>query len=184
MNLNSWKQQVEAQRREKDAFFASHPQSPLSLQDRRAFRGLAYWPPDPGYRYEIELHEHDEKQIVRVADTSGQTRNLWRWGEFRFQIAGRKCALQAYKSDPHEDRLFIPFRDATSGVQSYGAGRYLDLNPDAHLTKEGKWVLDLNAAYNPWCAYSEDYACPFVPPENWLKVLVRAGEKKYPLGKK
>ena len=180
MNGNVWEQQVEAERGDKDAFFASHPQSPLSLQDRRAFRGLAYWPPDPDYRYEIELHEHAEKQMVQVADTRRQIRKLWRWGEFRFELAGRACALQAYKNDPHEDRLFIPFRDATNGVESYGAGRYLDLNPDAHLTTEGKWVLDLNAAYNPWCAYSKDYACPVVPPENWLKVLVRAGEKNYP----
>jgi len=76
-------------------------------------------------------------------------------------------------------RLFIPFRDATSGQETYGAGRYLDLEADQHLTADGKWIVDLNRAYNPWCAYSEDYVCPFVLPENWLEVPIRAGEKSY-----
>ena len=93
-----------------------------------------------------------------------------------------KCwTLHAYKSAPDEERLFVPFRDKTSGEETYGAGRYLDLEPDEGLTAGGKWILDLNMAYNPWCAYSEDYACPFVPPENWLDLPIRAGEKNYPL---
>jgi len=75
--------------------------------------------------------------------------------------------------------LFVPFRDATSGKETYGAGRYIDLEPEERLNNEGKWVLDLNKAYNPWCAYSDAYICPLVPTENWLKVPVRAGEKDY-----
>ena len=181
MDADAWEEQTEAARKQKDVFFGSHPQSPLPLQERAGFRGLDYWPPDPAYRYELELHEYSDKQVVEVADTGGRIRKLWRWGEFRFELAGQRCALQAYKSDPRKEELFIPFRDATSGAQSHGAGRYLDLSPDVHLAKEGKWVLDLNAAYNPWCAYSEDYACPLVPPENWLEAPVRAGEKSYPL---
>jgi len=184
MDDSRWEQLLEMARKEKDQFFASHPRSPLSLQDCRAFQGLAYWPPDPDYRFELELHEHDHRKAIEVADTSGQQRDLWRWGEFRFQVAGQECTLQAYKSDPGEERLFVPFRDKTSGKESYGAGRYLDLEPARHLTSEGKWVVDFNEAYNPWCAYSEDYVCPFVPPENWLQVPIRAGEKKHPLGEK
>jgi uncharacterized protein (DUF1684 family) len=87
-----------------------------------------------------------------------------------------------YKSGPREERLFIPFRDGTCGKETYGAGRYLDLEPAEHLTDEGKWIVDFNEAYNPWCAYSEDYACPFVPPENRLRVPVRAGERNYEHG--
>ncbi|RLC63382.1 MAG: hypothetical protein DRI48_08515 [Chloroflexi bacterium] len=181
MDVDTWKKRVEAERRRKDIFFASHPQSPLSAEDRRIFRGLAYWPPDPAYRNEIKMDEHKEKEILHVGDTAGRVRELLRWGAFAFDVAGQRYVLQAYKSDPNEEGLFVPFKDATSGVESYGAGRYLDLKPYEHLTKEGKWVLDLNAAYNPWCAYSEDYACPFVPPENWLEVSIRAGEKEYPL---
>ena len=83
------------------------------------------------------------------------------------------------KSDSEEERLFIPFRDATSGQETYGAGRYLDLDSARNRTADGKWILDLNRAYNPWCVYSENYTCPFVPQENWLAVPVRAGEKNY-----
>jgi len=184
MDISQWKERLEMEREQKDWFFTSHPQSPLSLQDRRAFQGLAYWPPNPDYCFELELHEHEDREVIDVADTGGQQRNLWRWGEFRFELAGRHCTLQAYKSDPGEERLFVPFRDQTSGKESYGAGRYLDLEPARHLTSEGKWLVDFNEAYNPWCAYGEDYACPFVPPENWLQVPIRAGEKKYPLGEK
>ncbi|MGD2176109.1 MAG: DUF1684 domain-containing protein [Candidatus Brocadiaceae bacterium] len=179
MDVESWKGRIEVERRQKDSFFASHPGSPLPVQDRRAFEGLAYWPPDPAYRFELALHTHAEKEVREVGDTGGQTRTLWRWGEFRFKLAGRQCMLQAYKSDPHEERLFVPFRDKTSGEGSYGAGRYLDLEPERHLSADGRWTVDLNQAYNPWCAYSQEYVCPFVPPENWLQAPVRAGEKSY-----
>jgi len=179
MDVDAWKKLVEAGRRQKDMFFASHPQSPLSLHDRRAFQGLAYWPPDPEYCFELALHEYDAKEVIHVADTSGQQRNLWRWGQFRFQLAGKECTLQTYRSDPGEEQFFIPFRDQTSGNETYGAGRYLDLEPEHHLTSEGKWVVDFHEAYNPWCAYSEKYTCPIVPPENWLEVPIHAGEKTY-----
>ncbi len=174
-----WKQRLEAERRSKDQFFALHHQSPLAPEDRGAFEGLAYYAPDPEYRFELQLHGHEQRQVIEVADTAGQKRRLWRWGEFRFEIGGQECTLQAYKDEPVEERLFVPFRDKTSGKETYGAGRYLDLEPERHLTPDGRWILDLNEAYNPWCAYSEDYVCPFVPPENSLKVPVHAGEKDY-----
>ena len=182
MDLGQWEKRLEAQRKQKAQFFASHPESPLPLQDRSAFHGLAYWPPDPQYRFELKLHEYHDKAAIEVADTAGQMRTLWAWGEFRFQINGQYCALQAYRSDPGERRLFVPFRDRTSGDETCGAGRYLDLAPERDRTGEGKWIVDFNEAYNPWCAYSEHYACPFVPPENWLQVPVRAGEKNYEHG--
>ncbi|MGM0382652.1 MAG: DUF1684 domain-containing protein [Thermodesulfobacteriota bacterium] len=72
-------------------------------------------------------------------------------------------------------------KDLTSGKETYGAGRYLDLDYQRDHTPEGKWLLDLNRAYNPWCAYSKNYVCPFVPIENWLKVPVNGGEKNYDL---
>jgi len=118
-----------------------------------------------------------------VALTKGQEREFLRWGEFRFTIGGEEQALQTYKSDPEEKRLFVPFKDATSGKETYGAGRYLDLEPESDLTPDGKWVLDFNKAYNPWCVYSKDYTCPVVPRENWLEVAIPAGEKDYPLKK-
>ena len=180
METDAWKAQIERERREKDMFLAEHWQSPIPLEERAEFEGLDYYPPDPDCRFEIELHEHEGKERVRMAYTKGEERDFALWGEFRFGIGGEECVLQVYKSDAEEERLFIPFRDATSGRETYGAGRYLDLEPGRDYTPDGKWVLDLNRAYNPWCVYSEDYTCPFVPPENWLKVPIYAGEKNYP----
>ena len=106
-----------------------------------------------------------------------------RWGEFQFRIGDEKCTLQAYKSEPNENRLFLPFKDDTSGKETYGAGRYLDLNYEKDLTPERIWTLDFNKAYNPWCAYSKNYSCPYVPPENWLNIPILAGEKNFLLKK-
>jgi len=181
MQTSEWKKNLERARERKDTFFAQHGQSPMPSQDRLRFKGLEYYPPDPGYRFELELHEHTEKQVLRMVYTKGNEQVFLRWGEFRFRIGGREQALQAYKRNPQEKTLFIPFKDATSGKETYGAGRYLDLESNRDGTQEGKWILDFNQAYNPWCVYSEAYTCPFVPVENWLEVPILAGEKIYPL---
>jgi len=181
MEIFKWEREIRIEREQKDMFFAEHFQSPIPFEDRSKFKGLGYYSPNPDYCFELELHEHSEKKKSEIEDNIGNVRNLIRWGEFRFKVGNEEYKLQAYKNNPLEERLFIPFRDVTSGQQTYGAGRYLDLNPEEHITAEGKWILDFNRAYNPWCAYNTNYVCPFVPPENWLKVDIPAGEKKYSL---
>jgi len=176
---SKWMEHYRQEREQKDMFFKEHPQSPIPFEERMGFRGLDYYPPDPGSLFELDLHEHSDKQAIQIEDTGGNMRDMMQWGEFCFTVGGVECTLQAYKSDPYEERLFIPFKDAASGKETYGAGRYLDLDYQRDRTPEGKWILDLNRAYNPWCAYSVNYVCPFVPPENWLKVPVYAGEKSY-----
>ena len=181
MNIEEWKDNIEQERRNKDIFFGGF-QSPIPFEYQEKFKGLDYYHPDPECRFELEIFEHQDKKTVQIEDTKGNIRDFVRWGEFRFKINGEDCILQGYKGDLQDERLFIPFRDLTSGKETYGAGRYIDLEPYEHKTEEGKWVLDLNKAYNPWCAYSEDYACPFVPPENWLKIPIYAGEKDHKKG--
>jgi uncharacterized protein (DUF1684 family) len=176
--ISDWKERLEREREEKDKFFAVHWQSPIPPEERAKFRGLEYYPPNADYRFELELHEHSDKKRLQIEDTGGNMRDFLRWGEFRFKVGDEECTLQAYKSDPREELLFIPFKDATSGKETYGAGRYIDREYERDCTPEGRWILDFNKAYNPWCAYSKNYVCPFVPPENWLKVAIRAGEKK------
>ncbi len=185
MNIEKWKKELEMTRKAKDDFFGSgHPQSPIPPMEFNKFKGLDYYPPDSVYRFELDLYEHKEKKRLKIKDTKGKDRVFIRWGELQFKISGKDCKLQAYKSDPMEEQLFVPFRDTTNGKETYGAGRYLDLEPERHRTPDGKWILDFNEAYNPWCAYSDMYACPFVPSENWLKVPILAGEKNYPLKRK
>ena len=181
MGNDGWQVALKQERRNKDQFFAMHWESPLPLEDREKFTGLAYFPVNPDYRFALSMHEYKDREVVEIQDTAGAMRQYLRWGEFRFRIGNEECSLQAYKSNPGEDRLFVPFKDATSGKETYGAGRYLDLNSASDRTPDGKWVLDFNRAYNPWCAFSANYTCPYVPPENWLKVPIRAGEKSYSL---
>ena len=181
MEASEWRAHLEREREEKDRSFAMHFQSPVPPQERAKFKGLAYYPAEPAYRFELEMLEHEEKKIVGMAYTKGNEREFLRWGEFQFTIGGQKQALQAYKRDREETRLFILFKDSTSGKDTYGGGRYLDLEPERDLTPDGKWILDFNKAYNPWCVYSKEYTCPLVPQENCLDVAIPAGEKVYPL---
>ena len=85
-------------------------------------------------------------------------------GEFRSKMADEKCVLQAYASDPEEERLLAPSRDATSDLETYGAGRYLDRDAGRDRTTDGTWILDFNRVHNPWCVCSDDYTCSFVRP--------------------
>jgi uncharacterized protein (DUF1684 family) len=183
MEISKWREEILNERKQKDIFFSIQYNSPIPYEKRQQFKGLDYYPPDPDFQFKLELHEHEEKKILKIQDTQGNERKFLRWGEFRFKIGDKEYKLQAYKSNPQENRLFVPFRDETSGKETYGAGRYIDLNNEEHYTAEGKWILDFNKAYNPWCAYSESYACPFVDPENWLEAPVPASEKAYHLKK-
>ncbi|MFB6183909.1 MAG: DUF1684 domain-containing protein [Haloarculaceae archaeon] len=176
---SQYAEELRAHRRRKDEYFEQDPHSPLPPDEQASFDGLNYYPPDADYYFVVPLHEHDDKETVTVGTSTDGEREYLRWGEFRVEIDGQDVTIQAYKSDPEDDRLWVPFRDATSGEETYGAGRYIDLETDRHLTDDGEWVLDFNLAYNPTCAYSDAYECPLPPTENWLDVAVAAGEKTY-----
>lgn len=185
LNIPEWKAHLAREREEKNRFFMLDPRSPVPREERRRLvgKGLGYYPPDPDLRFELVLQEHREKGKIEVEATKGGVREFIRWGEFRFKVNKKWCVLQAYKSDAQQEGLWVPFRDTTSGTETYGAGRYLDLEPSRDRIVEERWILDFNKAYNPWCAYSEAYTCPFIPTENWLQVPIRAGEMKYTLEK-
>lgn len=180
---SSYVKEVDAVRREKDFFFKEDLESPIPLRLRHQFSGLAYFPAEPTYRVQARLVRDPNPQQVVMPTSKGVPREMIRVGAFEFAIDGKRQRLAAYQSVPqpghhHEDRsLFVPFRDATSGKDTYGAARYLDIDE----RKSDDYVIDFNAAYNPYCAYSEDYVCPFPPQENWLTVPIRAGEKNFPL---
>jgi uncharacterized protein (DUF1684 family) len=175
--------EIEAFRREKDHFFKEDRESPVPERLRPQYAGLAYFRVDPKYRVRARLVRDPNPQRVVMATSKGDPREMIRVGSFEFEIDGTKQRLAAFKAVPppghqHEDRsLFIPFRDATSGKETYGAARYLDIEEQP----TDAYVLDFNLAYNPYCAYSDDYVCPFPPRENWLSVPIRAGEKNFPL---
>jgi uncharacterized protein len=170
--------ELEEQRKEKDWFFKKHPQAPLTPEQQESFTRLSYFPVNEDLRFLLPLTVHEEKKTIQVEDSKGGVQTFLRWGAFTFTVDGSTYTLQAYKHHPSDNNLWVPFRDETNNKETYGAGRYLDLTEGAD-TIDGQWVLDFNLAYNPFCAYSEDYVCPFIPPENWLKTSIRAGEKAY-----
>lgn len=173
---SDWADRLHDHRERKDEYFKHDPHSPIPPDERETFEGLAYYPIDETYRFVVPLEEHDEKASVTVGTSTGGEQEYLRWGEFRFEVDETEVTIQAYRGDPQDDRLWVPFRDATSGEGTYGAGRYLDLETDTHRLDDGRWILDFNEAYNPTCAYSERYECPLPPTENWLEVPIRAGE--------
>jgi len=176
---SDWRATIRENREAKDDYFRTDPHSPIPPDERDDFDGLDYYPITETYRFERPLHEHDDPETLTVPTSTGSERTYLRWGEFRFEVDGEAVALQAYKGESDDDRLWVPFRDATSGEETYGAGRYLDLEADTHRTADGTWILDFNEAYNPTCAYADRYECPLPPTENWLDVPIEAGEKSY-----
>jgi uncharacterized protein len=165
-------------RADKDAFFREHPQSPLLPQQRATFGGLAYFAEDPAFvvRASLESDDVDTDERIVMPTTTGGEQAYRRAGVVRFEVDGEPATLTLFSSaDMHE--LFLPFRDATSGHESYGAGRYLEVDPpDA----DGTVIVDFNYAYNPYCAYNPEWSCPIPPGENWLSVPIRAGERSFP----
>jgi hypothetical protein len=94
MALYKWKASLERERKEKDKFFVTDWQSPIPLEERAKFKGLAYYLPDPNYRFELELNEHKNKKILQIQDTNGNVRNFIKWGEFRFGLSGKEYILE------------------------------------------------------------------------------------------
>lgn len=167
-------------RKDKDQFFRESHHSPIPESERPGFEGLSYLPYNGELIFDVGLKElHDQEEVVMATSVSGEESLYRKAGYFEFEVDGTIHRLHAYRSaHEHEagrQTLFIPFRDRTSGKETYGAGRYLDLE----LTPSGRYILDFNLAYNPYCAYSDRYVCPLPPRENWLQVEIRAGEKDY-----
>ena len=156
-------------RTEKDDFFRTSPHSPLTSAQKRAFHGLRYFPENPELDLEVEIEEFLSKQAIEMQTTTGDIQTYERFGRFRLAVDGQEAWLTVYHN---ENGYFLPFVDSQSGKETYGAGRYLE--PEELVG--GRFRVDFNLAYNPYCAYNEHWSCPITPAENRLKVPIRAGE--------
>lgn len=172
------KSKIKKEREQKDEFFSQGMRSPIPASERGDFEGLNYYPVKPELRFKLKLQPYEEKEKVEVQDSQGGKQEFYRVGKFKLTINDQAIELNAYKGDLNEEKLWAPFKDETNDESTYGSGRYLDLDPERHK-EDGKWIVDFNQAYNPSCAYNEKFVCPFIPPENWLNVKIKAGEKKY-----
>ena len=157
----------------KDEFLARHPESPL-VAGHVPFHPLRYFPIDPGFRLSAHLERVPTPQEAYLRTNRDNQAVMRYLGDLVFTLRGRTLRLRVYHAgEGVGTSVFVPFRDATSGGESYGPGRYLTLE----LTESDVYDLDFNRAFNPYCAYTDDYECGFPPAENDLPVPVRAGEK-------
>ena len=164
-------------RADKDDAFRGHD-SPLPEAERDSFMGLPYFPVDETLRFEglrLQPYTGSEPASFEIPTSDGQLRPAERAGIFRFEVEGVPQTLTGYTfagGDPDES-VFVPFLDQTSGTETYGAGRYLDLYPE----EDGTYALDFNLAYHPSCVYDPRFSCPLTPAENRLGIRIEAGER-------
>ena len=181
-------------RSRREDLFRTHPQSPVPPDARAAF-GASHWGYDPAYRFELNLAPEPDVASVDLAPSepllggfslslpisTGGEEGFTRIGRFEIPFRGGSRSLGVYWMAGYAGGLFLPFRDATNGAETYGAGRYLldtaksaDLGPGA---TPGSLVLDFNFAFHPSCAFDPKWSCPLAPPENRVNVRIEAGER-------
>lgn len=175
---------LERFRRARDELFRTHPQSPIEPNERDSFAGLHYFDGDPAYRVHARVAPGDGTELAIDSGGEDGAVRYRRAGILEFKLHGQDCRLTLLSLVQYAGGLFVPFRDRTSGHDTYGGGRYLfDTAKDTdglvlEITPGStEIVIDFNYAYNASCAYSPRWACPLAPPENHLQVEVRAGEK-------
>lgn len=169
---------VEKLRKEKEEFFRTSKESPVA-KDVANFKGLNYYAPDPAYKVRATLTPVEGNKTMSLPESSGSERVYRQYAHAEFFIRDQRCQLlilEVADDSPQRGTLFLAFADSTSALETYGAGRYLDIKKSPGASSI--W-LDFNEAYNPYCAYSDNYSCPLPPRENILAVAIRAGEKKY-----
>ncbi|HLH62114.1 MAG TPA: DUF1684 domain-containing protein [Ktedonobacteraceae bacterium] len=177
-----WKRFHEA----KDDLFAHHPQSALSDEQRRNFQGLRYFPYNPALCVIAEVDINVEPVQLTVPMDAIESMTMTRVGRLQFTVENQAVGLALYWLNIYGGGLFLPFRDTTCPVESYGGGRYLfdtikgsDFLPAPGSARLERLVLDFNYAYNPSCAYNDRWVCPLAPLENRLNIPIRAGEMNF-----
>jgi hypothetical protein len=162
----------------RDEMFRTHPQSPIPEEQRASFTSVALFDYDPSYRVTGTVRDAPE-QTYEIPTSGDITMRFTRMGVCAFELQDTALELELYWLDAYGSGLFLPFRDALSGKETYGAGRYLfDTVKGADLGTSGdQIVLDFNFAFNPSCAHDPRWVCPLAPPPNRLEIPVRAGEK-------
>lgn len=159
-------------RREKDFHFKNDAHSPFTPEQKQAFAGLSYFPENSALNLEVEVEPIVPPDTIEMQTSTGDVQVYKRFGRFSFTVDGQSAELTIYAG---EHGFFLPFVDALANQETYGAGRYLE----PEFLGGTRFRVDFNLAYNPYCAYNENWSCPLTPFENRVKVAVRAGEKLF-----
>ncbi len=174
----NYQAEIQKDRVDKAEFMKSNDESPF-LKDSIEFEALNYFPIDEKFRVKAKLESIDGKKVVLLTTSDGLEQKYLEYAYAVFKLnetEHRLLILELMDMGPQRGKLFLAFADNTSGDETYGAGRYLDVKKIPAATSI---FLDFNLTYNPYCAYNDSYSCPFPPKENILKVAINAGEKNY-----
>ncbi len=173
VDTRDYAQRIAAERAEKDQIFAQKD-DPIPKSKKADLLPLAYFPIDPAYDVPASLTPSDDQTIIDMPTSTGAPRKMRRAGTLTFSLKGQPLTITAfYDLTGSPEHLSVMFSDMTSGTETYAAGRYLDLDRNP----QGIYELDFNRAYHPYCYYNSTYECPYPPPENRLKIPIRAGER-------
>ena len=171
-------EEINKEREEKDRFMKSSKESPFAA-DPENYKGLSFYPPDLRYKIVAELTPIEKKETVTLSTNTGEEQRYLEYAFAEFDLDGlhhKLLILEVMDSGPFRGKLFFAFGDETSAVETYGAGRYLDLEK---VPGSSTITLDFNKAYNPYCAYISNFSCPLPPAQNLLAIAIKAGEKTY-----
>lgn len=175
------KEAVIAFQKELNTEYADSVKSPLLKKDLKTFKALDFYPINEKFFVNAKFVRTPDEKPFEMPTTTSRKPMYVKYGEAHFSIDGKKFKVNLYQSldlkkiEEYKDALFLPFTDLTSGVDSYGGGKYIDLK-----IPEGTTItIDFNRAYNPYCAYNHKYSCPIPPQENDLAIEIKAGVKKF-----
>ena len=163
-----------------NAEFGDPEHSILKEEDVAHFEGLPFYVIDKKYFIHAKFKKKKGK-VFKMKTSTDRLPEYRRYGYLTFEFEGKKYTLTVYQNiglterEGYEDYLFLPFTDLTSGEESYGGGRYIDMR----IGDLKDPVIDFNTCYNPYCAYNDRYSCPIPPAENFLNFEVKAGAKKW-----
>ena len=170
-------EKIEKERERQFKFIRFNVESPLDENQRKNFQSLTFYEINPSYRIKARLIPIENKKVREVPLTDGSKEKYIEHSYAAFELgnqANRLLLLQSIKETDMRN-FFLAFADSTSGKDTYGGGRYLNVRQDG----KNSITIDFNLAYNPYCAYNPDFACPLPPKENVLTIAIEAGEKNY-----
>ncbi|GAB3235236.1 DUF1684 domain-containing protein [Algoriphagus aestuariicola] len=170
-------EKIEKERERQYKFIRFNIDSPLTEEQKAKFASLTFYDIDPSYKVKARLLPIENKKVREVPLTDGSMQRYIEHSYAEFELGGKTNKLLLLQAMDEADKrnFFLAFADETSAKETYGGGRYLNVRQDG----KNSITLDFNLAYNPYCAYNPDYACPIPPKENLLDIAIAAGEKNY-----
>ncbi|GAB2615407.1 DUF1684 domain-containing protein [Belliella aquatica] len=170
-------EKIEKEREKQFKFLRFNPESPLDAEQKNNLGALSFYPIDPAFKVRARLVPAEDRKVITIPMTDGSEEKYIKhsYAEFDLKGAPQRLLLLQGMNEIDKRNFFLAFADSTSGLDTYGGGRYLNLRQDG----KNSVSIDFNLAYNPYCAYNPDFACPLPPRENLMELGILAGEKDY-----